>query len=64
MVVRPENMVSTCPLGKTKETIGGFMIVKTDSVGEAVGFENGCPVLQGKGNSVEVRKTAKVDGAH
>lgn len=57
-------MVSTCPLGKTKETIGGFMIVKTDSVGEAVGFENGCPVLQGKGNSVEVRKTAKVDGAH
>ncbi len=38
------------------------MIVKADSFDEAVEFAKGCPVLQGEGNSVEVRKLAKDDG--
>jgi hypothetical protein len=29
-----------------------------------VEFAKGCPVLQGEGNSVEVRKIAKRDGLH
>ena len=36
----------------------------TESVDEAVEFAKGCPVLQGDGNSVEVRKIAKGDGMH
>ena len=40
------------------------MIVKADSVEEAVEFAKGCPVLQGEGNSVEVRRIAKNDNAH
>jgi len=33
-------------------------------LGEAVEFAKGSPVLQGEGNSMEVRKIAKGDGVH
>jgi hypothetical protein len=63
-VVWPNNVVTNGPFGEIKETIGGFITVKADSVEEAVEFAKGCPVLLGEGNSVEVRKIAKGDGVH
>jgi len=63
-VVWHNNVVTNGPFGEIKETIGGYIIVKADSVDEAVEFAKGCPVLQGDGNSVEVRKIAKRDGVH
>jgi hypothetical protein len=63
-VVRHNNVVTNGPFGEIKETIGGYIIVKADSVDEAVEFAKGCPILQGEGNSVEVRKIAKRDGVH
>jgi hypothetical protein len=58
-VVGSKNVVTNGPFGEIKETIGGYIIVKADSVEEAVGFAKGSPVLQGEGNTVEVRKIAK-----
>lgn len=58
-VVWPNNVVVNGPFGDVKETIGGFIIVKAESIDEAVEFAKGCPVLQGEGNSLEVRKIAK-----
>ena len=66
-VVRTTNsnkVVTNGPFGDIKETIGGFITVKADSVEEAVEFAKSCPVLQGEGNSMEVRKVAKNNGAH
>ena len=63
-VVRSNKMVTNGPFGEIKETIGGFMTVRADSIDEAVEFAKGCPVLQGEGNTVEVRKVAKKDGVH
>ena len=63
-VVRPHNVVTNGPFGEIKETIGGFITVKADSVEEAIEFAKGCPVLQGEGNSMEVRRIAKNDGVH
>lgn len=63
-VVTSNNVVTNGPFGEIKETIGGYVIVKADSVDEAVEFAKGCPVLQGEGNSVEVRRVAKGDGVH
>ena len=63
-VVRHNNVVTNGPFGEIKETIGGYIIVKADSVDEAVEFAKGSPVLQGEGNSVEVRKIARRDGLH
>ena len=62
--VKAENkakVVTNGPFGDIKETIGGFVIVKADSVEEAVEFAKGSPVLQGDGNSVEVRKVDNHD---
>jgi hypothetical protein len=66
-VVTTKNLkpvITNGPFGDIKETIGGFIIVKADSVEEAVEFAKGCPVLQGEGNSLEIRKIAKGDGVH
>ncbi len=57
-------VVTNGPFGEIKETIGGFIVVQADSIDEAVEFAKGCPVLQGEGNSMEVRKIAKKDGTH
>ena len=58
-VVWPNNVVTNGPFGDIKETIGGYVIVRAESVEEAVAFAKGSPVLLGEGNSVEVRKIAK-----
>ena len=63
-VVRHNNVVTNGPFGEIKETIGGYIIVKANSVDEAVEFAKGSPVLQGEDNTVEVRSIAKRDGVH
>lgn len=63
-VVHHKNVVTNGPFGEIKETIGGYIIVKANSVDEAVEFAKGSPVLQGDGNTVEVRRIAKRDGVH
>ena len=63
-VVRHNNVVTDGPFGDIKETIGGYIMVKAESVEEAVGFAKGSPVLQGEGNTVEVRKIAKSTNGH
>jgi hypothetical protein len=57
-VVWGNGTVTNGPFGDIKETIGGYVIVKAGSAEEAVEFAKGSPVLQGEGNSVEVRKIA------
>jgi hypothetical protein len=58
-VVWHNHVVTNGPFGDIKETIGGLITVRAESVEEAVEFAKGCPVLQGEGNSVEVRKIAR-----
>jgi len=63
-VVHSNKMVTNGPFGEIKETIGGFIVVRAESADEAVEFAKGCPVLQGEGNTMEVRRIAKNDGTH
>ena len=44
------------PFGAEKGMLGGFITVKAESVDEAVAFAKGAPILQGEGNTVEVRE--------
>src|ERR1700710_708831 len=46
-VVGANKTATNGPFGDIKETIGGFMRVKAESIDEAVEFARGCPVLQG-----------------
>lgn len=57
-VVWPENMITNGPFGDRKQTIGGIITVRANSHEDVTEFAKGCPVLQGEGNSVEVRKIA------
>jgi len=52
-------VVTNGPFGEIKETLGGYMIVRADSVEEAVEFAKGSPILVGEGNSMEVRRIIK-----
>ncbi len=63
-VVTSNKVVTNGPFGEIKETIGGYIIVKANSPEEAAEFAKGSPVLQGEGNTIEVRRLAKNDGLH
>ena len=63
-VVQSNKMVTNGPFGDIKETIGGFITVRAESIEEAIEFAKGSPVLQGEGNTIEVRKIAKNDPAN
>lgn len=58
-VVHHSKMVTNGPFGEIKETLGGFIIVKAEDANEAAEFAKGAPVLQGEGNTVEVRQIVK-----
>ena len=57
-------VVTNGPFGDIKETLGGYVVVRAASAGEAAELAKGSPVLQGPGNTVEVRKLIKGDGVH
>src|SRR5579863_3639128 len=46
-VVHHNKMVTNGPFGEIKETIGGLIVVKAESIEEAAEFAKGCPVLGG-----------------
>ena len=62
-VVKPNNLVTKGAFGALNETLGGYIIVKADSVEEAVEFAKGSPILQGPDNSIEVRQIMRDGGA-
>jgi hypothetical protein len=53
-VVKPNNMITNGPYVEIKEAIGGYTIIRADSLEEATEIAKGCPILQNGGN-VEVR---------
>lgn len=53
-VLKADGMVTDGPFVEIKERLGGFIIVQTDSLDEAVRLAHGCPVLSAQG-SVEIR---------
>lgn len=55
-VVDHKKMVTNGPFGEIKETLGGYIIVRAESADEAAEFAKGAPILQGEGNTVEVRQ--------
>ena len=54
-VVKPNNVVTDGPYMEIKEAIGGYTIVKAESLEEATEFAKGCPIIK-EGGNVEVRE--------
>ncbi|MBB6498886.1 YciI family protein [Pedobacter cryoconitis] len=60
-VLKPGNVITDGPYAEIKETIAGFITIKAKDFDEAVNLAKNCPMLNGEGNSVEVRK---ITGTH
>ncbi len=58
-VVNHQKIVTNGPFGDIKETLGGYVIVRAESAEEAAEFAKGTPILQGEGNTVEIREIVK-----
>jgi hypothetical protein len=54
-VLKGNNLVTDGPYVEIKESIGGYSIVKANSLDEAIELAKGCPILNLGGN-VEVRE--------
>lgn len=54
-VVKPGNIITDGPYSEIKESIGGYSIVKANSLDEATELAKGCPGLT-VGGTVEVRE--------
>lgn len=58
--VRPDNTVTDGPYTEIKEFINGYIVIKTESIDEAVALAKDCPILKVGGN-VEVRAVVTPD---
>jgi len=58
--IKPGNVITDGPYAEVKEIIGGYIIVKAESLEEAVEMAKGCPILQ-IGGHVEVRNIMEMD---
>lgn len=56
--LKPNNVVSDGPYAEVKEILGGYLIVKTNTLDEAMVLAEGCPILL-IGGHVEVREIIK-----
>jgi hypothetical protein len=53
-VIKPGNVITNGPYVEIKEAIGGYIVIRAESLEEAAEISKGCPVLNIGGN-VEVR---------
>lgn len=58
--VRPDNVVTDGPYTEIKEFISGYIVVKTDTIEEAVAMARENPIFK-IGGSIEVREVLKRD---
>ena len=54
-VIKPNNLVTNGPYVEIKEAIGGYIIIKAESIEIAAELSKNCPILS-VGGSVEVRQ--------
>ena len=55
-VIKSDKIVTDGPFAEIKESIAGFITIRATSFEDAAEIAGACPILQGEGNSVEIRK--------
>src|SRR3954467_5147774 len=58
--LKPGNVVSDGPYAEVKEVVGGYLVVKANSLEDAVAMAQGCPNIK-YGGSVEVRSVMSIN---
>jgi len=60
-VVKFGRVVTDGPFAEVKESIAGFITIRATDFDDAVKIAGACPILNGEGNSVEVRRIVMRD---
>ena len=60
-VIRFDKVITDGPFVEVKESIAGFITVRATDFDDAARIAAGCPILNGQGNSVEVRRIVDRD---
>ncbi|HZE85423.1 MAG TPA: YciI family protein [Puia sp.] len=60
-VLKSNNIITDGPFAEIKESIAGYIMIRAADFDEAVSLAKDCPMLNGEGNSVEIRK---ITGSH
>lgn len=55
-VLKTRNVITDGPFAEIKESIAGFIRIMAVDFEDALRIAEACPILQGEGNSVEIRK--------
>src|SRR5215831_16448991 len=58
--LKPGSIVTDGPYTEAKEIVGGYLVVRTNSLDEAIELAKDCPALRYGGN-VEVRSVMTID---
>jgi len=59
--VKPNNVVTDGPYTEIKEFISGYIVVKAETIDEAVEIAKGNPIFDQVGGNIEVREVLKRD---
>jgi hypothetical protein len=59
-VIKPNKLVTNGPYVETKETVGGYTIIRAGNLDEATELSKNCPILA-VGGTVEVRELVPMD---
>lgn len=59
--VKADNVVTEGPYTEIKEFISGYIVVKAESIDEAVEIAKGNPIFDQVGGNIEVREVLKRD---
>jgi len=59
-VIKPNKVITDGPYVELKEAIGGYIIIRADSLDEAADLSKDCPILNTGGN-VEIRALVPMD---
>ena len=61
-VVRANGLITDGPYVEIKEALGGYIIVRTETMEEAIELAEACPVVKG-GGSLEIRPVLGTPGS-
>lgn len=61
VVQKAGDIITDGPFAEGKEVVGGYLIVKANTMDEAVELSKGCPIFEGDG-TVEVREIMPMEG--
>lgn len=58
-VIHSKNGITDKPYVSNNESVAGYIIVLAKNIDDALSIAEKCPILNGEGNSVEIREVGK-----